>query len=47
MDEMNLGCMTASASVFFSRECAYILSINARSKGRAPLYPEPGFGPQE
>jgi len=40
---MNRGCTAESASVFFSGELAYIAIINARSKGRAPSYPEPGF----
>tara|TARA_R110002051_G_scaffold293216_1_gene358257 strand:+ start:684 stop:815 length:132 start_codon:yes stop_codon:yes gene_type:complete len=38
---MNLGCMMLSVFIFFSRETAYIMSMHARSKGRAPSYPEP------
>tara|TARA_R110002167_G_scaffold67416_1_gene190599 strand:- start:2283 stop:2414 length:132 start_codon:yes stop_codon:yes gene_type:complete len=39
---MNLGCMILSVFVFFSGETAYIMTMHARSKGRAPSYPEPG-----
>jgi hypothetical protein len=38
---MNLGCTATSEIVSFCGECAYIESLSARPKGRAPSYPEP------